>query len=93
MEERKAITPRFSYAVKDLAKYYEVYEQSIPFSTMSNTSSERSFKSIPGSRDIIDSGIPKIANSLKTIKESLGKKSISKIKYRHQSSIHQRKLK
>ena len=93
MEDRKGVTPRFSYAVKDLAKYFEIYEQTIPFSSMSNTSSERSFKSIPASKEFNDTSVPKIANSLKTIKESLGKKSISKLKYRHQSSTHQRKLK
>ena len=91
IEDSEQITPKFSYAVKDLAKYFEVYEQKIPLSIMSDNSSEKSAKTITGSKELRDSSVLKLSNSLKTIKESLGKKNISKPKYKHQSSIKHRK--
>jgi len=88
MEEYKYLPPKFSYAVKDLARYFEIYEQGGPLSSMSKNSSEKSFHSAPR---VHGSSTQRSTHSLKTIKESMGKKNMIKRPYRYQSSIHRRK--
>jgi hypothetical protein len=45
MEEYKYLPPKFSYALKDLAKYFDVFEQTGRLSSISRQSSEQSLKS------------------------------------------------
>lgn len=89
MEEFKYLPPKFSYAVKDLAKFFEVFEQTGPLSSMSKNSSEKSFQS----NRKHENSTQRSSHSLKTIKESLGKKSTFKGRIRHQSSINRRRRK
>jgi len=42
MEETKYLPPKFSYACKDMAHYYGVFEKKMPMSNFSTTSSEKS---------------------------------------------------
>ena len=46
MEETKYLPPKYSYAWKDLAKFYDIFEKQVPMSAFSMTSSDKSIVSI-----------------------------------------------
>lgn len=69
MEEYKYLPPKFSYALKELARFFEVFEQTGPLSSMSKNSSEHSFQS----NRKHEGSTHRSSNSLRTIKEALGK--------------------
>lgn len=46
MEETKYLPPKFSYACKDIAKYFDVFERKFSMTALSVASSENSFVSI-----------------------------------------------
>ena len=101
MEDQKYLPPKYSYALKDLAKYYDCYSQLAgPLSSLSKMSSEQSFTSNPSvqrgrePREQREGHTTvRSTHSLKTIKETKAKKSMSRIKFRHQSSIKSRRRK
>ena len=92
MEDLKYLPPKFSYALKDLAKYYDAFEKGGPLSSLSKNSSEHSFSAHSGMSKNVDApNTVRSSHSLKTIKEKNAKKSMPRIKYRHQSTIKSRR--
>ena len=68
MEESKFLPPKYSFACKDLARFYNIYELSTSKSSLSKASSDITLVSVPGIKDK-----QKNANSnneLHTIKET-----------------------
>ena len=86
MEEHKYLPPKFSYALKDMAKYYDIFEKAGNLSNLSKTSSNMSFRSVSLMNEVNENmSTPKNKVDLKPIKESLTKKSLSRNRYRPSS--------
>ena len=85
-EQHKYLAPKFSYAMKDMAQYFDVFEWQANLSTLSKTSSNMSFRSTSLIEGLNESaGTPRNKIDLHPVKESLMKKDVSRNRYRHTS--------
>jgi hypothetical protein len=87
MENNKQLPPKFSYATKDMAQYFDVFEKTDRLSNLSMTSSNMSFKSIVlhDAKDNINTS--KNQADLMPIQESMLKRNMSRSNYRNSSVL------
>ena len=93
MEDHKYLPPKFSYAMKDMAKHYDVFEKMTKLSNLSKTSSNMSFRSasyMNENHEEKDNSNDK--SSLRPIKESMRNKSNSRNKYRNNTFKHSNRM-
>jgi hypothetical protein len=92
MEKNKQLPPKFSFALKDMAKHFDIFGKTDGFSNLSNTSSNMSFQSfiLPEGKDSVPT--PKGNVDLMPIHESMARRTTRHPSIKSTHGITKRKL-